>query len=497
MRFENSKAQNNCYINSVLHIYLRVHQIKEGLERILSRTTEDKCPSKISEYGGESLRAFTALMEVVEKAYEDPDAIVPMNSFRKILGNAYPHTFKYGATGDAQTFFSWLHQLFTQNLPGKQEISDIVKETYEMELIKFGFGNESSFDDEAKKSFWYTVPMYSVIPELENRYSKFPEDLLQNVQGKFVDLVKATSCYDKKGQKEALRAVCRGTKMPEISISVDFLQPPKILTFYLEYQNYFDNINMTQLFKDEELIEDSFATRVKLIHLLPQEFSLDILCQDTRIGQDECSLEVSYDSFKDNPQNVFYTLKSFIGYYGCHYMSFIFEDGTWFLCEDTRVKSIGDFDEMRIYIEKCKIIPYLVFYERVYRKEEEKLAKLELSTESTNDWEISSADKKDAIKTKSPLGISGFDTKASKPTKEDNKKSDDESEYYEDKKGYEYDSSDGELYCSIYKGYQYCRRGKSKIYLEENNMDDLLKPNQYRKLVSDRRSMKGASHKFV
>lgn len=81
----------------------------------------------------------------------------------------------------------------------------------------------------------------------------------------------------------------------------------------------------------------------------------------------EWNLEVSYESYTDNPQNVFYTLKSFVGYYGYHYMSFIFEDDSWHLCEDSKVKSIGDFDELLLYIEKWKIIPYLVFYERVYR----------------------------------------------------------------------------------------------------------------------------------
>ncbi|CAI2359523.1 unnamed protein product [Moneuplotes crassus] len=496
MRFGNDKAENNCYINSVLHIYLRIPKVKEGLQRMLSRTPKGQDKLELQSSGSEINQSFTELMKVAEKAYEESDEIVPMEAFRKSLDSDYPNTFKFGAAGDSQIFFSWLYQSFTQNLPGRQEISEIIKDTFEMEIIMFGFHNESLFDNEAKKSFLYPVSMHTMIPELERRYSKFPEDLLKNVHGNFIKLVKATSCYTKPEQEEALRSICRGTEMPKISISIDFLQPPKLMTFYLEYQDYFDNVNTTQLLKEDEVIEDSFATRVKMIHLLPQEFSLDLLCQDTHTDQEECNLEVSFDSYTDNPQNVFYTFKSFIGYYGCHYMSFTFEEDTWFLCEDTKIKAIGDFEEMQTYIEKCKIIPYLVFYERVYRKAEDNLVKLELSTECTNDWEVSSIDKKEATLLKNSMRKSSFNPHLLHTLRENQKESDDESEYYENKNGYEYDSDDGELYCSIYKGYQYCRRGKSKVYKEDESVDNLLKPNQYRELVKDRRSMKGTLHKF-
>lgn len=96
--------------------------------------------------------------------------------------------------------------------------------------------------------------MHEVIPEMERRYSKHPKDLLQNVTGQFVNFVKATSCYTKQAREEAVKSICRGTPMPAIEISVDFLQPPKLLTFYLEYQNYFNNLNMTQIHQVRDLV---------------------------------------------------------------------------------------------------------------------------------------------------------------------------------------------------------------------------------------------------
>mmetsp|Transcript_21377 Transcript_21377/g.23798 ORF Transcript_21377/g.23798 Transcript_21377/m.23798 type:complete len:222 (-) Transcript_21377:156-821(-) len=175
-----------------------------------------------------------------------------------------------------------------------------------------------------------------------------------------------------------------------------------MLTFHLEYQSYFDNVNIDKP-KDTENQDDVFCTRAKTMHLIPEEFSLDVLCQDPQNNQEEevdhepSSLDLSFHSDTDNPQNIFYSLKSFVGYYGFHYMSFIKQGDIWHLTEDTKTKEIGDFNQLLDYIEKCKIIPYLVFYERIYKKIEEKLINLEASTESTNDWEISSADKKDII----------------------------------------------------------------------------------------------------
>jgi len=81
----------------------------------------------------------------------------------------------------------------------------------------------------------------------------------------------------------------------------------------------------------------------------------------------EHSLGLSPYSDVENPQNVFYKLNSFVGYYGFHYMAFILTDEIWHLWEDAKIKAIGNFTELLEYIEKCKIIPYLIFYERLFR----------------------------------------------------------------------------------------------------------------------------------
>jgi len=49
--------------------------------------------------------------------------------------------------------------------------------------------------------------MFSIIPELERRYSKFPDQLLENIESQFFNFVKATSCYYKEEQDEAIKSV--------------------------------------------------------------------------------------------------------------------------------------------------------------------------------------------------------------------------------------------------------------------------------------------------
>lgn len=124
--------------------------------------------------------------------------------------------------------------------------------------------------------------MAEILPELERRYAKYPDQLLQNVKGQFINFVKATSCYIQADQPEAIKAVWRGTDLPQMSVSIDFIQPPKLLTFYLEYQWYFDNINMGQTdkviltSKPQPIDSDErpFRTRTQTIKMLPEEFWL-------------------------------------------------------------------------------------------------------------------------------------------------------------------------------------------------------------------------------
>mmetsp|Transcript_21377 Transcript_21377/g.23799 ORF Transcript_21377/g.23799 Transcript_21377/m.23799 type:complete len:101 (-) Transcript_21377:1185-1487(-) len=97
MRFENNKNQNNCYINSILHIYLRIPEIKSALTKLITMT-----PSN-ADYNGQP-ESYHELLKVITSAYSDDDEIVSMDKFRQALGSDYPHTFVKNQAGDAQIF---------------------------------------------------------------------------------------------------------------------------------------------------------------------------------------------------------------------------------------------------------------------------------------------------------------------------------------------------------------------------------------------------------
>lgn len=75
-------------------------------------------------------------------------------------------------------------------------------------------------------------------------------------------------------------------------------------------------------------------------------------------------LALSLNWAADDPLNWEYHLYAIVGYYGNHYMSYIWRNAKWYLCEDEKQKLIGTFEEMQETMEKGKTIPYLIFYEK-------------------------------------------------------------------------------------------------------------------------------------
>lgn len=88
------------------------------------------------------------------------------------------------------------------------------------------------------------MPIHKVLPTIENSYQKNPEKVFENFRGKFIQIVKSMVCYKTTEIGEACRWIMAKMDMPPTNTSVDFIKIPKVFTFYIEYQSYFDNINM-------------------------------------------------------------------------------------------------------------------------------------------------------------------------------------------------------------------------------------------------------------
>jgi hypothetical protein len=44
----------------------------------------------------------------------------------------------------------------------------------------------------------------------------------------------------------------------------------------------------------------------------------------------------------------------------------------WFLCEDSKISFVGDFNKMTCDLEARKVIPYIVIYRRMNKEKENK-----------------------------------------------------------------------------------------------------------------------------
>ncbi|KAH7460840.1 Inactive ubiquitin carboxyl-terminal hydrolase 54 [Phytophthora ramorum] len=121
----------------------------------------------------------------------------------------------------------------------------------------------------------------------------------------------------------------------------------------------------------------------------------------------------------DNSADVssLYSFRGLVCYYGRHYVGFFasrsLEDGVererWFLFDDTRVKLVGTWADVRLRIERGGYQPTLLFYER-NGIEHENLENI--ATEIHKWWEeTADSDKKDEAVEKKPVEIMGTNGK--------------------------------------------------------------------------------------
>ena len=142
---------------------------------------------------------------------------------------------------------------------------------------------------------------------------------------------------------------------------------PKIISFVFEYRSYFNNIGEDLLTDDEP-----FTTRAAFSRILPETLDFSKIVNTKRLNESIMSLKelLEKEEVKGNED---FKLFAILGYYGHHYMSFVRGKNSegeqnYFLWEDAKIKRIGSFDALMNYLEKSKVIPYIVFYKLIEPK---------------------------------------------------------------------------------------------------------------------------------
>ena len=142
---------------------------------------------------------------------------------------------------------------------------------------------------------------------------------------------------------------------------------PKIISFVFEYRCYFNNIGEDSMYDDEP-----FTTRSAFSRILPETLDFSKIVNTSRPADSIISLKEFLENEEANGNEEF-KLFAILGYYGHHYMSFVRGKNSegeqnYFLCEDAKIKRIGSFDALMDYLEKSKVIPYIVFYKLIEPK---------------------------------------------------------------------------------------------------------------------------------
>ena len=100
-----NKANNNWYINSVLHVYLRIPQISTFLHKNIDYFKKNKFDSD----------AENLLVNLIDKAYQNSNKsfdnvpVISMNAFRSQLGSEYNVSFPNNEVGDPHYFLNYCH----------------------------------------------------------------------------------------------------------------------------------------------------------------------------------------------------------------------------------------------------------------------------------------------------------------------------------------------------------------------------------------------------
>ena len=108
----------------------------------------------------------------------------------------------------------------------------------------------------------------------------------------------------------------------------------------------------------------SFKTRPCFGRILPLEFNLKEIFNEVN----NCNIseeDWSYNSHRSAILvDIKYRLTYLIGYYAHHYISFVRDGEKWYRWEDSATSLLGDSTALFDHLEKHKIIPYLVFYQK-------------------------------------------------------------------------------------------------------------------------------------
>ena len=213
-----------------------------------------------------------------------------------------------------------------------------IDSTFRINCSLTNFEDDNVFDWNTLEVDYFKFPAWDIIPQIEKYEIECSGYFKENLKNRLIEFVNSTIKCSPELREKNIKLVWE-RKSIETDIQLQLLgKPPKIITFAFEYKNYFNNLND----ENKNNLENSFITRRQFSRILTSKFNLSDIIDGSRttvssLGESSCS-SPSIPSI-----NKICKLKAIVGYYGCHYMSFIKQksksDGKiWFLFEDSNYK---------------------------------------------------------------------------------------------------------------------------------------------------------------
>jgi hypothetical protein len=164
-----------------------------------------------------------------------------------------------------------------------------------------------------KNSYFLTIPADKIIGWDLGRSSFIGGSLNQSFKNRLIDYARFALSNTDEPSKYFSKQICNLDDFKDTKELNLVNEPPKIMTFYLQYNEFFD------------AREDVFPSRKQFVSILPESFSLSELFIPMHGLIDSFSSSISIDNVMQT-----YYLKSIIGYYGYHYIAFnMCSGGDW------------------------------------------------------------------------------------------------------------------------------------------------------------------------
>ncbi|CAI2386842.1 unnamed protein product [Moneuplotes crassus] len=326
-----------------MNLYMRVESMREPLEKLAQTITSEMKSLNVT------TKEILLLMrdafqdaQMYQEKDDNPDnkffSIQKLCSLRETMSINYPNSFRLKEPSDAQLFLALLHQLFQET-----DLNELVQSTYKMSYLSPDEDNIGGLKE--RHTFFLTIPA----DEIAVASTLIKTNPKLSLKHKLIKIAKHTLGSQPGCELEAIKNICKDEETFIEQEPLNLIrEPPKIITFYLQYGEFFNAVDC------------DFPSRRAMINLPPPSFHLFELFIPS---YDSSNLSLSSNTFSTIQESDEYEFFGFVGYYGFHYMAFVQENGIWHSCEDENHKVLGGYEKMVNHCRKNKVIPYLIFYQ--------------------------------------------------------------------------------------------------------------------------------------